>query len=430
MIEVKGRYGTAKVFNDVVEETALEQIKVVMNQKMVDGAKVRIMSDVHAGAGCVIGYTATMTDRVCVNLIGVDIGCGVLAYKLTNKVIDFKKLDRTIKDRVPTGFNIHSEINLDFVGSLGSEMEVFYKNVLNVCKETKQDYDYAMRSLGTLGDGNHYIEIDKNIETGELYLMIHTGSRKFGFNVANHFQNLAVENCTNKVDVGKIKNDLITSYREAGKEKEIQAALAEIDSRLFPSTRTVPEGMEFIQGKVRKDYLRSMMVAQRYAELNREYIARIILKYSDLFACEKIESVHNYIDRGHDFTGSIIRKGAISAFRGEEVLIPLNMADGTLLGTGKGNPDWNFSAPHGAGRLMSRKKARRNIDITDYQERMKDVWSSCVNLSTIDEAPMAYKNADEIKKYIEPTVSITAHLKPVYNLKANDYMKRCLFKGE
>jgi tRNA-splicing ligase RtcB (3'-phosphate/5'-hydroxy nucleic acid ligase) len=363
MFELKGKYGITKVFNDAVEESAMSQITQLINSPVAEYSKVRIMPDVHAGAGCVIGYTATLTDRMVPQIVGVDIGCGVLAAKLEDNVeIDYQTLDDVIRKHVPSGHNV-----------CDTRTHLMDEVIEGICDRMEQDFNRVMCSIGSLGGGNHFIEVAED-ENKNKWLLIHSGSRNFGLKIANWHQKKANKVC-----------------------------------------RDYTAGLAYLTGDDALDYYTDMDVAQTYARGNRLSMLTTILKHMNLGYVKNIESVHNYID----FKDNVVRKGAISAHKDELVIIPFNMRDGSIIGVGKGNDDWNNSAPHGAGRVMSRRKAKENIDLEDFKETMKGVWSSCISKATLDEAPMAYKKADHIVKYLEPTVEIKHRLIPVYNFKAS-----------
>jgi RNA-splicing ligase RtcB len=418
-MELKGKYGTTIVFTDEVESSAISQIIQLINQPMAQDAHVRIMPDVHAGAGCVIGYTAHLTDKIVPNLIGVDIGCGVVSWNIGKVAPKFDKLDKFIKSNIPSGKGVirENEISIKILSEVFQAkmpLEQFSTEVRDICKKTGQDYNYAWNSLGTLGGGNHFIELDKD-DSGNLWLTIHSGSRNFGHKIARYHQdiakNIAKKTYTDveiKKIVGKHKNTPNRGFL-------IQAEIA----KLKASKPKIPTGLEYLSGEKAEDYFHDMNIAQIYAQVNRRLMGYEILKrfygfkYKDI---EMIESVHNNIN----FEDKIVRKGAIPAHEGERVIIPLNMADGVIIGTGKGNEDWNYSAPHGAGRRMSRSKAKESISLEQFQTTMrkKKVWTSTANKHTLDEAPQAYKKAEHIIKYLVDTVDIEAHMKPVYNFKA------------
>jgi len=383
---LSGKYGEAIIYNDYVENSACSQIINLLNEPMSKDAHVRIMSDVHAGAGCVIGYTAYLTNKVVPNLIGVDIGCGVLAVKLKKRP-NLDELEELISKNIPTGFSKRQEIS-----PLVSEK---YKGELrDFCKTVGQDYDTAVYSLGTLGGGNHFMELNED-SNGDVWFVVHTGSRNLGKNTADHFQKIAVLD-DNKKKVEEIKSIF---YGE------------EIEERIKNLPKKT-KGLEYLEGDDLVDYLTAMKFAQEYASFNREIIVDLVVKkYGE---GKRVESVHNYIDLG----AGIVRKGAISARYGEWVVIPLNMKDGSILAVGKGNADWNFSAPHGAGRKMSRSVAKNTLSLEKFEKEMEGIYTTCVGKSTLDESPMAYKDADEILEYIKPTVDVLDRLIPIWNYKA------------
>lgn len=395
MIELKGKYNTAKVFTDNIEQTAISQIIELCNQEFTKESKLRIMSDCHAGAGCTIGTTMTIKDKIVPNLVGVDIGCGIYCVKLQERKIDFSKLDEIIRKYVPSGQNVRttehhllSKINLD---------ELKCKNYINK--------DRAEKSLGTLGGGNHFIEINQDNE-GNLYLVIHSGSRYLGKQVAEHYQELAYKKLS---DNQSYRKELIAKLKAEGKEKNIKTELAKIP------INKINKQLAYVEGLDLENYLDDMRITQYYAELNRIAMAKEIMRNMNLHEVESFTTIHNYID----VDTRILRKGAISANKSEKVIIPINMRDGSIIAVGKGNEDWNHSAPHGAGRILSRGKAKEQISLTDFQDTMKDVWTTSVLESTIDESPMAYKPLDEILMNITPTVDIIGVIKPLYNFKAN-----------
>ena len=418
MIELNGNYGKAIVYTDDIEQEAISQIINLLNQPMTKGANVRIMPDVHAGAGCVIGYTAKLTDKVVPNLIGVDIGCGMSAWKLGNlsKIGEkFDKLDKVIRRDIPFGKEVNDSFDIDELKWVYNTLDIkipftnWYNKVSNICKKMGQDETRVWNSIGSLGGGNHFIEIDKD-DNNDLWLIIHSGSRNFGLKIAKYHQEIA-ENSLFSIS----KEDFDSKIKEIKKTKKgkgIEVAIKALKKEA--SMKGKVTGLEYLEGNDLDNYLDDMEVAQVYAQISRRLMGkRIIENRYKLEYFNPIESVHNYIN----FDDKIIRKGSISAHEGEKVIIPLNMADGVIIGVGKGNKDWNYSAPHGAGRKMSRSKAKVNIRLEDYQYKMKDVWSSCVGKSTLDEAPQAYKNADHILENIKETVSVISHMKPIYNFK-------------
>lgn len=392
-----GKYGEAIIHASEIEDTALEQIQKLVDQPMAEGAHIRIMPDVHAGAGCVIGYTAKVTDKVVPNLIGVDIGCAVIAVELLiDKVPDLEELDTWVRKHIPTGRNIHSYPRLD-------EKTYMAKQVRDICARTGQNYNYVASSLGTLGGGNHFIEMATDQE-GRIWLLVHSGSRNFGLKIAKHYQNLAIQN--NK---GHKLNE-IAELKKTYTGVELGKKIDEIPSMVH--------GLEYIVGEDAENYLNDATVACEYALLNRSLIAGDIvdhLCYGMGAGCigEVVNSVHNYTDAEQ----GIIRKGAIDASLNRWVVIPFNMRDGSIIGIGKGNEEWNYSAPHGAGRTMSRSQARAELSLEAFEEGMQGVYSTSVGASTIDEAPDAYKPFSDIIKYLEPTVEIKYTLKPVWNFK-------------
>ena len=409
-----------KIFTDNIEQEAIDQINTLLEQPAFADCKVRIMPDVHAGAGCVIGFTANLGDKVIPNIVGVDIGCGMLTVELgcidtgisgktdssiVNYVtdIDYEKLDNVIRTCIPSGRNVHEEINYIF-----PEL----KNLR--CYNKLKNIDWLERSMGTLGGGNHFIEIDEGFE-GRKYLVIHTGSRNLGKQVANYYQNLAIELMTGRDKLAYERDRLIAEYKDQGRSSEIQDAIKELRNTWRKKTNDVPKELCYLTDKYRDDYIHDMKICQRFAKQNRLMIALKIMLSMGWYSIDLFETVHNYIDESN-----MIRKGAISAKKGEKVLIPINMRDGSLLCVGKGNEDWNCSAPHGAGRIMSRNKARESISMESFRESMTGVYTTSVCESTIDESPMAYKPMDEIINHIKDTVDILDVLKPVYNFKASE----------
>lgn len=354
-----------KIFTDNIDGASYSQVMETVKSPAFNGCKVRIMPDVHAGKGSVIGFTSTFKNKVIPNIVGVDIGCGMLTAKLDVTEIDFERLDNIIRARIPAGKTIHQE-------------ETFYPSLdllnFSVDSELKSRF---LKSLGTLGGGNHFIEVDRGID-GYLYLIIHTGSRNLGLQTAVYWQN---------------------------KAKEYHKKLC----------TGISEGLTYLEGIDTRMYLEDMQLCMDYAKSNRELILERICNSMDFGYSEAFHTVHNYIDTYNRF----IRKGAISARKDQMVLIPLNMKDGCILGTGKGNEDWNFSAPHGAGRKLSRSEAKDTLSVEQFEKEMEGIWTTCVKKSTLDESPMAYKSAKEILEVIEETVEIEDFLTPVYNFKAN-----------
>lgn len=423
-MQLQGKYEQAVVFTDEIESGAIGQIITLLNQPFAAGSHVRIMPDCHAGKGCVIGFTAKLTEQVVPNLIGVDIGCGVAAWNLGKRSDvgeKFDKLDKVIRKHVPFGRSVRSapigrEILKQIFATLDAKIsfEQFVKEVERICKQLGLDTSRVWASIGSLGGGNHFIEVDLS-ESDDQWLVIHSGSRNFGLAVAKHHQAVAEESLLSisKEEFAKRVELIKRTKKGKGIEVAIQALRKEA------SKKGKVTGLEFVEGLEREAYFRDMKIAQVLAQLSRRVMAYEILKHRygrEFFA--PVESVHNYID----FTDNIIRKGAISAREGEELVIPLNMADGLIYGIGKGAEDWNCSAPHGAGRKMSRSKAKESIRLEDFQKKMKaaKVWTTCVGKDTLDEAPQAYKKAETIIEKIEHTVDIRDRMRPVYNFKASE----------
>lgn len=394
-----------KIFTKNIEQEALDQINELLNQEAFKDSKIRIMPDVHAGKGCVIGFTGNLGDKVIPNIVGVDIGCGMLCVELGKVDLNLEKLDIVIRQHVPSGMNVHEKQESEF------DLEQLY-----CFKELKNKDNWLEKSLGTLGGGNHFIEIDVD-EDNNKYLVIHTGSRNLGKQVAEIYQNKATEYCSYKEEMQEEKNQIIKEYKEQGKQKEIQETLAKINKKYEGKTK-LPKDLCYLEGNLREDYLHDMKICQEFAVLNRDNIAREILSNyftDELPICNKFETIHNYIS----FEDNIVRKGAISAKKSEKVLIPMNMRDGCIIAIGKGNDDWNQSAPHGAGRIMSRTKAKEIISINDFKNSMSGIYTTSINEGTIDEAPMAYKPTEEIINCIGDTVDIIKIIKPIYNFKAS-----------
>lgn len=393
-----------KIFTENIENEALQQIYTLIKQPAFADCKVRIMPDVHAGAGCVIGFTADLGDKVIPNIVGVDIGCGMRTVQLKEKEIDLEKLDNIIRSCVPNGRDVHEGRTVHFKPL--QELHCFRE-----LKDTRR----LERSIGTLGGGNHFIEVDRD-DDGRLYLIIHTGSRNLGKQVAEYYQHLAIELMQGKDELLAKQEELIQTYKAAGRRKEIQGAIKELHRKFQPNKLGIPKELCYLTDRYREEYLHDMRICQEYAVLNRKTIADIILDKMNLKRADEFETIHNYID--HD--SNIVRKGAISAKLGEILLIPMNMRDGCILGIGKGNSDWNQSAPHGAGRTMSRSAAKECIDMEEFQESMKGIYTTSVGESTRDEAPMVYKPMEEIMECIKDTVEIKSVLKPIYNFKSNE----------
>lgn len=396
------------IFASGVEEKAIDQIEELLNQTAFDGSKIRIMPDVHAGKGCVIGFTADLGDKVIPNIVGVDIGCGMLTVKLEEKELDLEKLDKVIRKYIPSGRSVHGSAS--FEKTVDVSHLIFNLNCLLKLKNVSR----LINSMGTLGGGNHFIEVDKG-EDGQLYLIIHTGSRNLGVQVANYYQELAIKSALGQNSLIEEKKALISALKAEGRETEIQESLKQLEESVTPKSM-VPAHLAYLTGKLREDYLHDMRICQEYAKMNREIIWKIIQEQMQLRGGSRFHTVHNYID--HDL--NIVRKGATSAQLGEEVLIPMNMRDGCILGVGKGNPEWNYSAPHGAGRIMSRTAAKNSLSMEDYKEEMKGIYTTSINKSTLDESPAAYKAPQHILAWVQDTVDVIEVIKPIYNFKASE----------
>ncbi len=399
MFEIKGKVNTALCYAKVVEEEAIEQIRRMCDYEFTEGSRIRIMPDVHAGKGCTIGTTMTVTDKVVPNIVGVDIGCGMYTVNLGKGEIDFEKVDEAAH-YIPSGMNIWE-----------GRQEKFELQELR-CYRSLKNTKWLERSLGTLGGGNHFIEIDRAGD-GTNYLVIHTGSRNLGKQVAEIYQQLAIDLNKGKETYFQQRDEIIRTYKEQGRRNEIQKALEEISWNKREAT--MPEDLCFLYGQYFEDYMHDVEICQRFARRNREKIAEVILTRTGMTGGEAFHTIHNYIDTKE----MILRKGAIAAHEGEKVLIPINMRDGSVLAVGKGNPEWNYSAPHGAGRIMSRSKAKSELNIEEYNEAMAGVYTTSVNEATLDEAPMAYKSLGDIIDVIRESVDVIEVMKPIYNFKAN-----------
>lgn len=400
MLEVKGKYNTARIFTDVVDQASIAQVLKLCNQEFTTGSKIRLMPDIHAGSGCTIGTTMTITDKVVPNLVGVDIGCGMEIIKIKEKHIELQKLDKLIYNKIPSGFQIREKKHRYF-NEITLEKLHCYKEINEIRAE---------KSLGTLGGGNHFIEVDKD-EEGNIYIVIHSGSRHLGLEVARYYQGEGYKtlNGSTKEDM----NALIAELKEKGKEKDIQKSIAALKN----TKRTaIPKDLAYVSGELFHQYMDDMKIVQKYAELNRKAMMDEIVKGMKLHVVEQFTTIHNYIDTDK----MILRKGAVSAQKGEKLLIPINMRDGSLICLGKGNDDWNQSAPHGAGRLMSRSEAKQSFTVSEFKKQMKDIYSTSVSSSTLDECPMAYKSMDDIVNNISETVDILNVIKPIYNFKAGE----------
>lgn len=402
MFEIKGKVNTAICYATVVEEEAIEQIRRMCDYDFTENVKIRIMPDVHAGKGCTIGTTMTIVDKVVPNIVGVDIGCGMYTVELGNIDIDFEKVDEAAHF-IPSGRDVWE-----------GRMERFDLTGLCCYRNLKQTRRLE-KSLGTLGGGNHFIEIDAASD-GTKYLVIHSGSRNLGKQVAEIYQNLAIDLNAGKEDYFVKRDALIRTYKEQGRRSEIQAALKAMEKEWRAKEPTIPADLCYLYGTYLEDYLHDVEICQHFAKRSRERMAEIILERTGMTALSAFHTIHNYINTGE----MILRKGAIAAHKDELVLIPINMRDGSVLARGKGNPEWNYSAPHGAGRIMSRAKARETLDLEAYKKTMEGIYTTSVNEATIDEAPMAYKSLEDIIDVIRESVEVIDILKPIYNFKASD----------
>lgn len=401
---VEGKHNTAKVFTDVVDEKSLQQIKTLCDQEFTSGARIRLMPDVHAGAGCTIGTTMTIKDKIVPNLVGVDIGCGMETLMIHKdseaaQKFDPAQLDMIIRKNIPCGFDIR-KFEHQYVA------EVEWDNIKGIYNKHR-----AQLSLGTLGGGNHFIEADKD-EEGNLYIVVHSGSRHAGLEIAEYYQEMAWRQLN-----GKTKADLdamISQLKAEGRETEIEAKRVEMNAQIKTQ---IPKDLAYVSGYLFDDYINDMRIMQHFAMLNRKAMINTIsiglhLKKEEIV--EQFTTIHNYIDTDN----MILRKGAVSAQKGEKLLIPINMRDGSLICLGKGNEDWNCSAPHGAGRVMSRMKAKKELSMEEFKAEMSGIYSTTVTKETLDEAPMAYKTMDDIVANIGPTADILNVIKPIYNFKA------------
>ncbi|MBP1566360.1 MAG: RtcB family protein [Oscillospiraceae bacterium] len=403
MFELNGKYGTAKIFTDNTDDETISQLINLLNQEFTQDLKIRIMPDTHAGKGCVIGTTMTINDKIVPNLVGVDIGCGMKVVKLAGikkEKLDLNKLDEVIRSHVPSGFDIREKKHRFF--------EKVKISSLHCADDGDINFERAEKSLGSLGGGNHFIEINED-EKGDMYLVIHSGSRYLGKQVAKYYQDRAWNRISNYGRNDIIQNK-IKELKEANREKDIQQEIMKL-KHLMP---LVPKELAYVETDLFDMYIDDMKLTQEYAYWNREAIAETIMRFMNLEAEETFQTIHNYIDTEK----MILRKGAVSAEYGEKLIIPINMRDGSLICVGKGNPDWNNSAPHGAGRIMSRAKAKEVVSLEEYEESMKGIYTTCVGMGTIDESPMAYKPMQEIMDNIQDTVEIVRVIKPVYNFKA------------
>ncbi|MDR0958035.1 MAG: RtcB family protein [Clostridiales bacterium] len=405
MVTIQGKHNIALCYTNYLEYRASEQIREVCDQEEFADCKIRIMPDVHSGKGCTIGTTMTITDKIVPGMVGVDIGCGMETVRLDKNSLDLERLDDGIHKCIPSGFNVREtphkyadEIDL-------SKLRCMYE--VNI--------DRAYKSIGTLGGGNHFIEVDR-ADDGTLFLVVHSGSRHIGTEVADFYQDEAYKqlsgNSKTQID------EVIAQLKAEGREREIQSTVKRLKTEGANQVR-VPKNLAYVSGSLFDDYIHDMKIIQRFAVLNRKAMLDIILESMNLSASDEFTTIHNYINA----EDMILRKGAVSAKKGEKLLIPINMRDGSLICVGKGNEDWNFSAPHGAGRLMSRSMAFQKLTMEQYQAEMSGIYSTCILPETLDESPMAYKPIDEIISLIKPTAEIVSRIKPIYNFKAAEHVQ-------
>ena len=400
MLEVSGKYNQAKIFTDVVDQASIAQVIELCNQEFTAGSRIRLMPDVHAGAGCTVGTTMTITDRVVPNLVGVDIGCGMETARLREDHLELQKLDKLIREKIPSGFAVRSAVHR-YADQIDLEELCCFRHVQMLRAE---------KSIGTLGGGNHFIEVDRD-EEGQLYVVIHSGSRRLGLEVAKYYQEEGYK-VLNQTDQASLDR-LIAEMRAAGRQKDIQK---ELKRRKSQKLTRIPRPLAYVAGALFDQYIHDMKLVQHFARLNRQAMLDEIVKGMKLHVEEQFTTIHNYIDTD----AMILRKGAVSAKAGERLLIPINMRDGSLICTGLGNEDWNCSAPHGAGRLMSRAEAKQSFTVSAFRKEMDGIYTTSVGAATLDECPMAYKPMEAIVDNIAPTVKIERIVRPVYNFKAGD----------
>ena len=400
MIELKGKYASCKVFTEVIDQNAISQLINLLNQPMAEGQTIRVMPDVHAGAGCTIGTTMTITDKVVPNLVGVDIGCAIEVIKIKERHIELQKLDKLIYEKIPSGFNVRKTAHR-FNDQIDLRSLYCYDQI---------NHDRAILSLGSLGGGNHFIEANKG-EDGSIYIVIHSGSRHLGVETATYYQNEAYRrlNGSSKKDI----DALVARLKADGREKNIHSEITKLKNTKHTD---VPKELAYCEGELFEQYIHDMKIVQQFAMLNRKAMMDEIIKGMKLHVVEQFTTIHNYIDTDN----MILRKGAVSAQPGEKLIIPINMRDGSLICVGKGNPDWNWSAPHGAGRLMSRAAAKESFTVSEFKKQMNGIYTTSVGSATLDECPMAYKSMSDIVDNIGDTAEIVEIIKSIYNFKAGD----------
>ena len=404
MIELQGKFNTAKIFTDVVDGESIRQVQNLLDQPFCEGERIRMMPDIHAGAGCTIGTTMTVTDKIVPNLVGVDIGCGMEVIRVKETHLEPQKLDKVIRERIPSGFDRRKAAH--------RYAERIDLTTLRCADQVR--LDVAAISLGTLGGGNHFIEADRDDE-GNLYVVVHSGSRHLGLEVANYYQEEAFRQRQgiDRRALAEKTEQLIAQYKAEGREKDLQSALKELKAG---REAEIPKALAYCSGYLFDDYIHDMKIVQEFAMLSRQAMTDEIVKGMKLHVEEQFTTIHNYIDTD----AMILRKGSVSAKAGEQIIVPINMRDGSLICLGKGNEDWNFSAPHGAGRLMSRSKAKESFTVSQFKREMQGVYSTSVSQGTLDEAPMAYKDMQSILDNIGPTADVVKIIRPIYNFKAGE----------
>lgn len=400
MIEIRGKYNEAKIFTDVVDSASLAQVQELCNQEFTAGSRIRLMPDIHAGKGCTIGTTMTITDKVVPNLVGVDIGCGMETVRVRETRLELQKLDKLIREKIPSGFSIRDKAH-----RYADEIDLE-----ELCCAGHVDLLRAAKSVGTLGGGNHFIEVDRDGD-GALYVVVHSGSRHLGVEVAGYYQEAGYREL-NRTDPASVEA-LTARLKAEGRDREIRKELRKLKNL---KRTPIPKVLAYVSGELFEQYIHDMKIVQQFAMLNRQAMMDEIVKGMKLHVEEQFTTIHNYIDTD----SRILRKGAVSAQAGERLLIPINMRDGSLLCVGKGNEDWNCSAPHGAGRLMSRAEAKQSFTVSEFKKQMEQIYTTSVSKATLDECPMAYKGMHDILDNIGPTAEVEKIIRPIYNFKAGD----------
>lgn len=400
MIEIKGRYNEAKIFTDVVDSASIAQVQELCNQEFTTGSRIRLMPDIHAGAGCTIGTTMTIQDKAVPNLVGVDIGCGMETIRIRESHIELQKLDKLIHQKIPSGFSIREKAH-KYLNDIDL-LELYCAKYIDIPR--------AEKSIGTLGGGNHFIEVDQD-EEGNIYVVVHSGSRHLGVEVAKYYQEEGYK-VLNHTDDASLEL-LVAKMKAEGREKEIQKEIKRVKNL---KQTNIPRPLAYVSGELFEQYIHDMKIVQQFAMLNRQAMMDDIVKGMKLHVEEQFTTIHNYIDTEQ----MILRKGAVSAKAGEQLLIPINMRDGSLICIGKGNEDWNYSAPHGAGRLMSRGETKQSFTVSEFKKQMSEVYTTSVSKATLDECPMAYKDMQNILDNIAPTAEVVKIIRPIYNFKAGE----------